>query len=110
MNAYLLLTLAIVAEVVATTALRAAAGFTRPGPSLLVVMGYGLAFWLLGLVVKTVPVGVAYAIWSGAGIVLVTLLAILFYRQLPDLAAVLGMGLIIAGVAVIQLWSDTGGH
>ncbi|MDV2856362.1 MULTISPECIES: DMT family transporter [Oceanimonas] len=110
MNAYLLLTLAIVAEVVATTALKAAAGFTRPGPSLLVVMGYGLAFWLLGLVVKTVPVGVAYAIWSGAGIVLVTLLAILFYRQLPDLAAVLGMGLIIAGVAVIQLWSDTGGH
>ncbi|WP_418139300.1 multidrug efflux SMR transporter [Oceanimonas smirnovii] len=110
MNAYLLLTLAIVAEVVATTALKAAAGFTRPGPSLLVVTGYGLAFWLLGLVVKTVPVGVAYAIWSGAGIVLVTLLAILFYRQLPDLAAVLGMGLIIAGVAVIQLWSDTGGH
>ncbi|WMC12415.1 multidrug efflux SMR transporter [Oceanimonas pelagia] len=110
MNAYLLLTLAIAAEVVATTALKAAAGFTRPGPSLLVVAGYGLAFWLLGLVVKTVPVGIAYAIWSGAGIVLVTLLAVLFYRQMPDLPAMLGMALIIAGVAVIQLWSRTGGH
>lgn len=110
MNAYLLLALAIAAEVVATTALKAAAGFTRPGPSLLVVAGYGLAFWLLGLVVKTVPVGVAYAIWSGAGIVLVTLLGVLFYRQLPDFPAMLGMGLIIAGVAVIQLWSNSGGH
>ncbi|MDP5292333.1 multidrug efflux SMR transporter [Oceanimonas sp. CHS3-5] len=110
MNAYLLLTLAIAAEVVATTALKASAGFTRPGPSLLVVAGYGLAFWLLGLVVKTVPVGVAYAIWSGAGIVLVTLLAVLFYRQVPDFPALLGMGLIIAGVAVIQLWSNSGGH
>ncbi len=110
MNAYLLLALAIAAEVVATTALKAADGFTRPGPSLLVVAGYGLAFWLLGLVVKTVPVGVAYAIWSGAGIVLVTLLGVLFYRQLPDFPAMLGMGLIIAGVAVIQLWSNSGGH
>jgi small multidrug resistance pump len=110
MNSYLLLALAIAAEVVATTALKAADGFTRPGPSLLVVAGYGLAFWLLGLVVKTVPVGVAYAIWSGAGIVLVTLLGVLFYRQLPDFPAMLGMGLIIAGVAVIQLWSNSGGH
>ncbi|MCC4263256.1 DMT family transporter [Oceanimonas baumannii] len=110
MNAYLLLTLAIAAEVVATTALKASAGFTRPGPSLLVVAGYGLAFWLLSMVIKTMPVGVAYAIWSGAGIVLITLLAVLFYRQIPDMAALLGMGLIIAGVAVIQLWSKTGGH
>ncbi|WP_107851430.1 DMT family transporter [Oceanimonas marisflavi] len=110
MNAYLLLILAIAAEVVATSALKASAGFTRPAPSLLVVTGYGLAFWLLGLVVKTVPVGVAYAIWSGAGIVLVTLLAIVFYRQIPDLPALLGMGLIIAGVAIIQLWSNSGGH
>ncbi|MCT7656591.1 SMR family transporter [Oceanimonas sp. NS1] len=110
MNAYLLLALAIVAEVVATTALKASAGFTRLGPSLTVVAGYGLAFWLLGLVVKTMPVGVAYAIWSGAGIVLVTLLAVLFYRQIPDFPAMLGMGLIIAGVAVIQLWSNSGGH
>ncbi|GHA23806.1 SMR family transporter [Oceanisphaera arctica] len=110
MNAYLLLTMAIVAEVIATTALKASHGFSRLGPSLLVVTGYSTAFWLLGLVMNTVPVGIAYAIWSGAGIVLVTLLAVLFYRQIPDLPALLGMGLIIAGVAVIQLWSRSGGH
>lgn len=110
MNPYLLLAMAIAAEVVATTALKASAGFSRLGPSLLVVAGYGAAFWLLGLVMRTVPVGVAYAIWSGAGIVLITLLAVVIYRQLPDLPALLGMGLIIAGVVVIQLWSDSGGH
>ena len=69
MNVYLLLGIAIVAEVIATTALKASAGFSRLGPSLLVVIGYGLAFWLLSLVVRSVPVGIAYAIWSGAGIV-----------------------------------------
>ncbi|WP_375057550.1 DMT family transporter [Zobellella sp. DQSA1] len=110
MNAYLLLAMAIAAEVVATTALKASAGFSRPGPSLIVVAGYGTAFWLLGLVMRTVPVGIAYAIWSGAGIVLITLLAVLVYRQVPDLPALLGMGLIIAGVVVIQLWSNGGGH
>ncbi|WP_083399004.1 SMR family transporter [Oceanisphaera psychrotolerans] len=110
MNAYLLLIMAIAAEVIATTALKASAGFSRLGPSLLVVAGYGTAFWLLGLVMNTVPVGIAYAIWSGAGIVLVTLLAVLFYRQIPDLPALIGMGLIIAGVAVIQLWSKIGAH
>ncbi|ATG74837.1 QacE family quaternary ammonium compound efflux SMR transporter [Zobellella denitrificans] len=110
MNAYLLLAMAIAAEVAATTALKASAGFSRLGPSLIVVAGYGAAFWLLGLVMRTVPVGVAYAIWSGAGIVLITLLAVLVYRQIPDLPALIGMGLIIAGVMVIQLWSDSGGH
>ncbi|WP_417613912.1 SMR family transporter [Oceanisphaera sp.] len=110
MNAYGLLAVAIIAEVVATTALKASAGFSRLGPSLVVVAGYGIAFWLLGLVMHSVPVGVAYAIWSGAGIVLVTLLAVLFYRQVPDLPALIGMGLIISGVAVIQLWSKSGGH
>ncbi|MGR7920314.1 SMR family transporter [Zobellella denitrificans] len=110
MNAYLLLAMAIAAEVAATTALKASGGFSRLGPSLIVVAGYGAAFWLLGLVMRTVPVGVAYAIWSGAGIVLITLLAVLVYRQIPDLPALIGMGLIIAGVMVIQLWSDSGGH
>jgi small multidrug resistance pump len=107
-NVYVLLLLAIAAEVVATTALKATAGFTRPGPSLLVIGGYGLAFWLLGLVMQRLPVGVTYAIWSGAGIVLITLLAALVYRQLPDWPALLGMGLIISGVVVIQLWSGSG--
>lgn len=103
MSAYGLLAVAIIAEVIATTALKASNGFSRLGPSLLVIVGYGLAFWLLTLVMRTVPVGVAYAIWSGAGIVLVTLLAALFYRQLPSLTVLLGMALIIGGVVIIQL-------
>lgn len=110
MNGYLLLALAIVAEVIATSSLKAAENFTRLVPSLLVVAGYACAFYLLMLVMKTVPVGVAYAIWSGAGIVLVTLIAMVLYRQVPDLAACVGIGLIIAGVAVIQLFSKTSGH
>ena len=110
MHAYGLLAIAIVAEVLATSALKASVSFTRLGPSLIVVFGYGLAFWLLTLVMRTVPVGMAYAIWSGAGIVLVTLLAAFFYRQIPDTPALLGIGLIIAGVLVIQLYSNFGGH
>lgn len=110
MHAYVLLAIAIVAEVLATTALKASMSFTRLGPSIIVVIGYGLAFWLLTLVMRTVPVGLAYAIWSGAGIVLVTLLAAFFYRQIPDTPALLGIGLIISGVLVIQLYSNTGGH
>ena len=110
MNAYGLLAIAIVAEVLATTALKASLSFTRLGPSLIVVCGYGLAFWLLTLVMRTVPVGLAYAIWSGAGIVLVTLLAAFFYRQVPDTPALIGIGLIIAGVLIIQLYSNSAGH
>lgn len=106
MNGYLLLALAIVAEVIATSSLKAAENFTRLVPSVLVVTGYVAAFWLLMQVMKTVPVGVAYAIWCGAGIVLVTLIASVLYRQVPDLAAWLGIGLIIAGVAVIQLFLE----
>ena len=110
MHAYALLAIAIVAEVLATTALKASMSFTRLGPSLIVVLGYGLAFWLLTLVMRTVPVGLAYAIWSGAGIVLVTLLAAFFYRQLPDAPALIGIALIICGVLVIQLYSNFGAH
>ncbi|MNT48874.1 Multidrug transporter EmrE [compost metagenome] len=77
---------------------------------MLVVSGYVAAFYLLMLVMRTVPVGIAYAIWSGAGIVLVTMIAMVLYRQVPDVAACVGIGLIIAGVAVIQLFSTTSGH
>ena len=105
MSAYGLLAVAIIAEVIATTALKASDGFSRLGPSLLVIVGYSLAFWLLTLVMRTVPVGIAYAIWSGAGIVLVTLLAALFYRQLPSIMVLVGMALIIGGVVIIQLGS-----
>lgn len=108
MNAYVLLALAIAAEVIATSSLKASESFTRLWPSLLVVAGYVGAFFLLMQVMKTVPVGIAYAIWCGAGIVLVTLIASVLYRQVPDLAAWAGIGLIIAGVAVIQLFSKMG--
>lgn len=107
---YLYLAIAIVAEVVATSALKSAAGFTRLGPSLIVAAGYGIAFYCLSLVMKTVPIGVAYAIWSGAGIVLIALIGWLVLKQSLDLPAVLGMGLIVAGVAVIQLFSRVSGH
>ncbi|EHP41908.1 multidrug resistance protein [Cupriavidus basilensis OR16] len=110
MNAYILLALAIAAEVIATSSLKASESFTRLWPSVLVVAGYVGAFILLMQVMKTVPVGIAYAIWCGAGIVLVTLIASVLYQQMPDLAAWAGIGLIIAGVAVIQLFSKMGTH
>ena len=110
MNGYTSLALAIVAEVVATSALQASAGFTRLWPSVLVVLGYGVAFYCLSITLKTVPMGVAYALWSGLGIVLITASGWVLYRQRVDTAALLGMALIVAGVAVIQLFSKTAGH
>lgn len=104
------LTMAIVAEVIATTMLKASEGFTRLWPSLVVVVGYGVAFWGLSMVVKTMPLGIVYAIWSGMGIVLVSIAAVFVYEQKLDWPAVLGMGLIIAGVLVINLLSKTAAH
>ncbi len=98
------------AEVIATSALKASEGFTRPGPSAIVVLGYGLAFYCLSLTLKTVPVGVAYAVWSGLGIVLITVAGYVLYRQRISAAALIGMALIVAGVAVIQLFSKTTTH
>ncbi len=108
--AFVYLALAIVAEVIGTSALKATEGFTRPGPTLIVVIGYGIAFYLLSLVLRTLPVGVAYAIWAGMGIVLVTLVALLVYGQRPDPPAVLGIALIVTGVVVIQLFSRVAVH
>lgn len=104
------LTMAIVAEVIATTMLKASEGFTRLWPSLVVVVGYGVAFWGLSMVVKTMPLGIVYAIWSGMGIVLVSIAVVFVYQQKLDWPAVLGMGLIIAGVLVINLLSKTAAH
>lgn len=101
------LAIAIVAEIIATSALKAAAGFTRPLPSLVVVAGYGLAFYFLSLTLRVIPMGVAYAVWSAVGIALVSLIGWLVYDQRLDAPALLGMGLIVAGVAVIQLFSRT---
>ena len=107
---YLYLAIAIVAEVAATSALKASEEFTKPLPSAIVVLGYGSAFYLLTLVLRTVPVGITYALWSGLGIVLVTLVAAILYKQMPDLAALIGMLLIVVGVVVINLFSKMAVH
>lgn len=107
---YLYLCLAIFAEVVATTALKPAAGFTRLFPSLVVFFGYSVSFYLLSLILQTMPIGITYAIWSGLGIVLVTFFAKLIYNQQLDGAALLGIALIIIGVVIIQVFSKNTGH
>lgn len=110
MNAWMMLGLAIVAEVIGTTALKASESFTRLVPSLIVVVGYGVAFYCLSLVLKSVPVGIAYAVWSGLGIVLITAAAWLLYGQRIDAAGLIGMGLIIAGVVVLNVFSKATAH
>lgn len=107
---FVYLVLAIVAEVIATSALKASMGFTRPLPSVVVVLGYGLAFYLLSLVLRTLPVGVAYAIWAGLGIVLVTLVGIVVFGEKPDLPAVIGISLIVTGVVMLQVFSKMNVH
>jgi small multidrug resistance pump len=107
---YLYLTIAIVAEVIATSALKASEGFTNLIPSLIVAVGYGVAFYFLSLVLKTIPVGIAYAIWSGLGIVLISVIGLVLFQQKLDLAAIIGMGLIIAGVVVINVFSSSVSH
>ena len=107
---FVYLILAIVAEVIATSALKASVGFTRPLPSLLVVGGYGVAFYLLSLVLRTLPVGITYTIWAGLGIVLVTLVGIVVFGEKPDLPAVFGISLIVAGVVTLQVFSKMNVH
>jgi len=108
--AYVYLAIAIVAEVIATSAIKASQEFTQLVPSILVIVGYGIAFYFMALTLRSIPVGITYAIWSGIGIVLVAVVAAVIYKQVPDVPAMLGMGLIIAGVVVIQLFSKTVQH
>ena len=110
MNHWVYLITAIVSEVIATSALKASTGFTKPLPSVVVVIGYLVSFYFLSLTLKTIPVGIAYAIWSGVGVVLISVVAWLLYGQRLDLPALIGMGLIISGVMVINLISNTAGH
>ncbi|MBY0484061.1 SMR family transporter [Nitrosomonas sp.] len=110
MQHWIFLSIAIVSEVIATSCLKAAEGFTRFWPSLVVVVGYLLAFYLLSLTLKTIPIGVAYAIWSGIGIVLIALSGWLFLGQSLDTPAVIGLTLIVAGVIVINVFSRTVAH
>ncbi len=107
---YIYLCIAIVAEVIATSTLKATEQFSKPLPTIVVVVGYGLAFFLLSIVVKTLPVGVVYAIWSGAGIVLVAIVGYVWLKQNLDLAAIVGIALILLGVAVVNLFSKSVPH
>lgn len=110
MKQWLFLSVAIVSEVLATSALKASNGFTQLWPSLLVVVGYVIAFFFLSLTLRTMPVGIAYAIWSGVGIVLVTLIAWLVFEQSLDIPAIIGLTLIITGVVVLQVYSKSVAH
>ena len=102
------LSIAIFAEIIATSALKSAAGFTRLWPSLITATGYAIAFFFLSLSLRTIPVGIAYAVWSGVGIVAIALIGLWFFQQQLDLAAYIGIGLIIAGVVVLNLFSKAG--
>ena len=110
MKNWLFLAIAIVGEVVATSALKSSEGFTKLLPSAVVLVGYGVAFYFLSLALKSIPVGIAYAVWAGLGIVLVAAIAWLFHGQKLDGWALVGMGLIIGGVAVLNLLSKTSAH
>ena len=110
MNTWWILAIAIIAEVIATSALKVSEGFTRLIPSLVVVIGYSIAFYGLALTLKVIPVGVAYAIWSGMGIVLVALIGWFVFDQKLDPAAIIGMVLIVAGVVVMNVFSASSGH
>ena len=110
MNAYLALGIAIVGEVIATTALKSSDSFTKLVPSIITVAGYGVALYFLTVTMETIPTGVAYAIWSGLGIVLITIAAYFIHGQKIDQMGMVGMALIVAGVGVLNLLSRSAGH
>lgn len=110
MNGAVYLAIAIVGEVIATSFLRASAGFTQLIPSIVVVVGYCVTFYFFSLALQTIPVGIGYAIWSGVGIILVSIIAFFVYGQTLDLPALIGIALILAGVLVINLFSQSSGH
>jgi small multidrug resistance pump len=107
---YVILMLAVLAETIGTTALQASQQFSRPLPSVIVVVAYGVAFYLLAIALKTFPVGIAYAMWSGMGIVFIAIIGFAVFGQKLDLAAILGIALIMAGIIVINLFSGTATH
>jgi small multidrug resistance pump len=104
---WIYLGIAIVAEVIGTSALKSAEGFTQLIPSVVVVVSYAIAFYLLSLTLRSIPVGVVYAVWSGVGIVLLALIGAFFFKQKLDMPAIIGVSLILAGVLVINLFSHT---
>ena len=110
MKNWIFLCVAIIAEVIATSALKSSEGFSKPIASVIVVLGYIIAFYCLSLTLKTIPVGIAYAIWSGVGIVLVTTIAWIVFDQKLDVWGIIGIALIMSGVLVLNLLSKTGSH
>lgn len=108
--AYIYLTIAIIAEVIATSLLKSTEEFTKLIPSVIVVVSYLLSFYFLTLTLRSIPVGITYAIWAGLGIFLVTVIAAFLHKQIPDIPSMIGMGLIISGVVVIHLFSKNIGH
>ena len=107
---YIYLIVAVAAETIGTTALQASQQFSRLAPSLIVLVAYGFSFYMLGLTLKVMPVGIVYAIWSGLGIVLIAVIGLVVFGQKLDLPAVLGMAMILAGILVIHLFSGSSGH
>lgn len=110
MSPWLYLSIAIIAEVIGTSFLKSSDGFTRLAPSLAVVASYTIAFYFLSLTLRTMPVGIAYAVWAGAGMALIALIGWVVFGQVLDTAAIVGIGLIVAGVAVLNVYSSTISH
>ena len=110
MKNWVFLLIAIVSETVATSALKSSEGFSRLWPSVLVVAGYSAAFYFLSLTLRTIPVGIAYAIWSGIGVVLIALAGWLIHGQRLDAPALIGIGLIVSGVVVMNVFSSSSAH
>lgn len=110
MKNFFFLGIAIIFEIIATSALKKSEEFTRLIPSIVTIVGYFAAFYFLSFAIRTIPVGIAYAIWSGVGIVLITIIGAVFFKQIPDLPAIVGLGLIMAGVIVINVFSKTTAH
>ncbi|MCL4163752.1 UNVERIFIED_CONTAM: hypothetical protein GTU68_054119 [Idotea baltica] len=110
MPVYLILVLAVMAETIGTTALQASQQFTRVGPSVLVVIAYAISFYLLSITLRTMPVGIVYALWSGLGILLIATIGWVVFGQRLDLPAVVGLSMIVGGIAVIHLFSSSAPH
>lgn len=107
---YLFLLIAIISEVIATSALKQAESFTKLGPSIIVIVGYAVAFYFLSLTLKSMPVGIAYAVWSGVGIILISAIGAIFYKQALDLPAIIGLSFIIVGVIIVNVFSKMSAH
>ncbi len=110
MKTFVILFFAILSEVIATSSLKYSEGFTKPIPSIIVAVGYGLSFYLLSIALKTMPIGVAYAIWSGVGLVLTVIAGIILWRETLDWAKVTGIVLILAGIVLINVFSKSTPH